>query len=173
MQNLSQVLERTKHAWKQHGFLPARAGTQESMSSDAESLAILLRFTSVDQNENSNPSPAPSAVNVLDPHGDLRLVVGDSKTVFQVCSRALARSSSVWEAMLYGPLSEGKTQQKGNDWEIALPEDLPEPFEMLLCAVHSNFDVLPKKLSGSAIVDILVLSDKHDMIRSLKPCWSS
>jgi hypothetical protein len=111
-------------------------------------------------------------MEVFDSRGDLRLIVGADQVAFQVCSRALARSSPVWEAMLYGPFTEGKAQQKGCDWEIPLPEDRPETLRILFSVVHARFDDLPGAFAQDDLLHLAVLADKYDMTGSLKPFWS-
>ncbi len=111
-------------------------------------------------------------VEEFDPRGDLRLVVGADQVVFQVCSRALARSSPVWETLLYGPFSEGKAQQKEDTWEIPLPEERPEELRILVSVVHGRFDNLPQAIACSELLKITVLADKYDMVHYLKPFWT-
>lgn len=103
------------------------------------------------------------AFKVVDPHGDLRLIVGEERVVFQVCSRTLARSSPVWEAMLYGPFSEGKEQQKSQDWKVALPDDNPDAMHMILLVVHSmwEWDTWPKgRIAHQTFFCITIIADK-------------
>jgi hypothetical protein len=116
--------------------------------------------------------PGPSDVEVLDHHGDLKLIVGADKVVFKVCSRSLARSSPVWNTLLYGPFSEGKNQQNSDSWEIALLEDNPEGLRVILNAVHHKSAAMPKVGSCSLIFKVTVLADKYDMVATLKPFWS-
>ena len=110
-------------------------------------------------------------VKVFDPRGDLRLVVGADQVVFQVCSRTLARSSPYWDTLLYGPFLEGKAQQKGDTWEIPLPEERPEELRIILSVVHGKFDNLPEAMACSELFKLTVLADKYDVVRSLKPFW--
>ncbi len=78
-------------------------------------------------------------VEVFDPRGDLRLVVGADQVVFHVCLRTLARSSPYWDTLLSGPFLEGKAQQKGDTWEIPLPEERPEELGIILSVMHGKF----------------------------------
>ena len=120
-----------------------------------------------------NPISGPGCIEALDPRGDLRLIVGVDRVAFQVCSRTLARSSPVWETLLYGPFVEGKAQQEDCDWEIPLPEDRPEEFRILLSAVHGKFDDFPYQIDHSELLRLAVLADKYDMTGSLKPLWAN
>jgi hypothetical protein len=95
---------------------------------------------------NSGSALSPVEAEVLDPRGDLTLLVGqEGKVGFLVCSRALARSSPYWENMLYGPFEEGKDQQRdGTRWTVDLPEDNPDALRVCLRAVHCKFDIIPR-----------------------------
>lgn len=117
------------------------------------------------------PSSTSSGDEVFDARGDLKLIVGADKVAFKVCSRALARSSPVWEALLYGPFAEGKAQQHGGDWEIPLPEDRPEALRILIAAVHRGADDLPRQIGHEQLLRLTVIADKYDMTGSLKPLW--
>ena len=110
-------------------------------------------------------------VGEFDPRGDLKLLVGADRVVFRVCSRTLARSSPVWEALLYGPFSEGKAQQEGDTWEIPLPEERPEELGIILSVMHGKFDNLPQAIACGELHKLAVLAYKYDMIRLLKPFW--
>ncbi|KAK4040959.1 hypothetical protein C8A01DRAFT_35015 [Parachaetomium inaequale] len=120
-------------------------------------------------------TPDSCPVEVVDRHGDLKLIVrkDNSKLAFQVCSRALARSSPVWDTMLYGPFSEGKDQQNGNDWEIALPEDDADALRIVLFIVHYNFKALPKTVSFDLFFQLTALSDNILPQRLVQRLWIS
>lgn len=135
--------------------------------------SLLQPWSTVGQPKRNMPKrPRQSdGVEVFDPHGDLRLVVGADQVVFQVCSRALARSSPVWETMLHGPFSEGKAQQKGDTWEISLPEEPPEELGIIFSVVHGKIENLPPAIACSGLLKLTMLADKYDMMRLLKPYW--
>ncbi|KAK4151623.1 hypothetical protein C8A00DRAFT_35716 [Chaetomidium leptoderma] len=123
-------------------------------------------------NKNTMPNPRSSGgVEMLDPHGDLKLVVGEDKVVFQVCSRALACSSEAWETLLHGPCLEGKAQQDGQDWEIYLPDDDPDGLRIILNVIHQDLEAVPKVVSFELLFQLIELSDKYNMVASLKPFW--
>lgn len=132
-------------------------------------------FTATDAPTNITPAPIPVPVEVLDPRGDLTLVAGHPGIKFRVCSRALARSSPVWDVMLFGSFSEGQDQQKSgdDDWTVTLPDDSPDSLRILLNAAHSKFDAIPTTLPNESIFNLTVLSDKYDMVGLLKPFWSN
>jgi hypothetical protein len=121
---------------------------------------------------NTKPNPSPRPAEVLDPHGDLRLIVGKEEVVFRVCSRALARSSRVWNTMLYGSYGEGKGQQTGTDWAVPLPEDDPEGLRVVLLAIHGRFPDLPTLLDRPTLFRVVVICDKYDMVEFLRPFWA-
>jgi hypothetical protein len=116
-------------------------------------------------------TPEPGGPEIIDPHGDLQLIVGGSEVLFQVCSRALARSSPVWNGMLYGQFAEGKEQQNGDLWEVPLLEEDPDALRVILFIVHCNFEALPTKVPFDLFFRLTVLSDKYDMVAFLKGFW--
>lgn len=108
----------------------------------------------------------------IDPHGDLTLVVGsgDDEPImrFLVCSRALARASKAFDAMLYGPFKESKPHDSSAPWVVSLPADDPKTIEAVLHIIHLNVDKIPKCVGQHALFKILVLGDKYMMRLSLK-----
>ncbi|KAH7014538.1 uncharacterized protein B0I36DRAFT_369485 [Microdochium trichocladiopsis] len=87
-------------------------------------------------------------LHILDKRGDLCLRVGmeaKSKTStpcsFLVCSRALARSSPVFETMLYGGWLESRPEASAatSNWTAELPVDDAGTIEQLLSAMHGDF----------------------------------
>ncbi|KAI0135902.1 hypothetical protein F4814DRAFT_444706 [Daldinia grandis] len=114
----------------------------------------------------------------FDRRGDVKLRTGqdlDSATVvFTVCSRSLARASPVFDRMLYGDFSEGRSNQAkdADDWIVNLPEDKPAAVAVLLSIVHARFDQIPKTLSVDELYDLTVLTHYYDATRTLGP-WSN
>lgn len=93
-----------------------------------------------------SPTPAQDQTRILDTHGDLWLHAqgtgswGDNETVkFKVCSRALARASVVFDAMLYGRFAESEKRVPGADWVVELPDDSGAAMEQLLGIMHDRF----------------------------------
>ncbi len=117
-------------------------------------------------------TPSAEGVEVLDPRGDLTIIVGPEKVAFRVCSRAVARSSQYWEVMLYGPFSEGQAQQENGSWEVELPEDDPGTLKILLAAVHAQHQDIPVEVTRDELLCLAAAADKFDMIGLLKPFWS-
>ena len=112
----------------------------------------------------------------MDPRGDLVLIVGEGKDKrnFRVCSRTLARSSKVFDVMLYGSFKEAKSNQvEGSKWEIELPEDSPAGFEIILSVIHGT-EKNPHMAAPPCydpIFDVLTLVDKYDMANTLNVPW--
>lgn len=129
----------------------------------------------------------PSIIE-LDKRGDRELVVGTNKCSidsdgihehksvmrFRVCSKALARSSPVLEAMLFGQFTEA------NQEVVKLPDDDPWAMQLLLHISHGNstpvYKVAQKQSTSQpnpAIVDeiyaIVSLADKYLMTQHLRP----
>lgn len=115
----------------------------------------------------------------IDPDGDLLLragtaLEGEKACEFRACSAALRRASPVWKAMLFGPWQEAKPAH--GDWIVDFPEDKPWSFRVVLAMVHGSFDAVPDCPSLEQLHDILMLTDKYDMIRVIRPwvaAWKS
>lgn len=140
-------------------------GQQTDTPSTAES-------SQPDEKGGESISAMPRRKEVLDPRGDLTVVAGKERVVFRVCSRALSRSSPVWDRMLYGPFSEGKEQQAEDDWKIQLPDDNPKGLQVLFLAAHGKFAAISSVLERDTLFHVTVLCDKYDMVGFLKPFWT-
>ncbi len=120
---------------------------------------------------------------IIDNRGDLTLIVGRERKVFIVDSRALARSSKMWNDMIdvkhkhrvaaAGPQAEGADTQDlfQDNWEITLDlgfpaqyEDKVEVLKVLLYAAHGRLDLIPAKPTLSDLCFMLMLSNKFDMM---------
>lgn len=127
----------------------------------------------------------------LDKRGDVWLFVGRNKCSiaadgshehkpamrFRVCSRALARASQVWEALIFGESSETK------QLAISLPDDDPFALQLLLYILHGNltpvYDLAAKEASNEPtptfvdqVYEIVSLAHKYRMTQHLRP-WAS
>ncbi|KAK0667808.1 hypothetical protein QBC41DRAFT_323229 [Cercophora samala] len=116
--------------------------------------------------------------HVLDDDGDLLLAVGTAseQTTFKVDASALRRASPVWKAMLFGPWAESKPMD-GSKWVVELPEDDVQALTVMLGIIHNVYELVPgpDKMTVDLLWNILVLCDKYDMARVLKPwvpSWS-
>ncbi|KXH31764.1 hypothetical protein CSIM01_09439 [Colletotrichum simmondsii] len=104
----------------------------------------------------------------FDDRGDLTLRVGNLENggadvfEFVVCSRALARASPVFRAMLFGGFSESKPE--GDTWIVNLPGDRSAPFFILLNIIHGCFSAVPQKLELDELYQLLVVTNKYDML---------
>lgn len=125
--------------------------------SGAESLIIYQR----DRTKSSEKTQ-------IDPRGDLKLVVGFEEVCFIICSRSLARSSPVWDSMLYGGGTEAKPED-GQEWVVSLPNDDPSAMEFMLLLVHGQPHKLPEVTIELAF-EVAVLTKQYDMTHCLWPC---
>lgn len=110
----------------------------------------------------------------FDDEGDLRLVVGEGKAprLFVVCSRALARASKPFKAMLYGGFVESKPRKLDAEWTVELPEDNPGAFATILQILHGRFQFVPSTVTAWELYQITILTDKYDMTEILQP-WAA
>ena len=109
------------------------------------------------------------AMTVVDPDGDLILVVGTEKTRVRVSSNDVARTP-VFRAMLLGSFKESRG---GPDKEVSLPEDDYDALHFLLCIAHAKFDLLPspENFSFENALQVAVLCDKYDMVSLMGPFY--
>ncbi|KUI59670.1 hypothetical protein VP1G_06878 [Cytospora mali] len=105
---------------------------------------------------------------VIDPNGNLKLVVDADRVLFRVDANALRRSSKVFEAMLFGGFRES---EQGSDWTVELPEDDAWAMQTLLHAAHANFADIPKTMDVSELYSLTVLTNKYNMTHCLQP-WA-
>lgn len=120
-----------------------------------------------DLNTEAKDSDTISKTVHIDQYGDLKLIVGEEKVCFIVCSRALARSAPFWNTLLYGPFAEAKPSD-GNDWIVNLPEDHPGALEVILNLVH--WPGHPEKITAidlNLAFEVAVLTDKYSMTHCL------
>jgi hypothetical protein len=73
--------------------------------------------------------------------------------------------------MLFGPWAESKPADAGEQWSVSLPEDPPAALEIVLNIMHGKVDLVPNEVQPALFSDILVLTDKYDMRRLIRP-WT-
>ncbi|KAK2053958.1 hypothetical protein LY76DRAFT_666112 [Colletotrichum caudatum] len=96
----------------------------------------------------------------LDKRGDLVLRFG-GKNDLRVCSRTVARSSVVFEKMIFGPFKESKKDDK--EWIVEIPDDDILPMSIILAMAHGCHKILPDHVPIPELFMLLVLGDKYDM----------
>ncbi|XEV01058.1 hypothetical protein FSHL1_006345 [Fusarium sambucinum] len=90
----------------------------------------------------------------FDKHGDIKLCVGKTNpATFKACSRALARTSPVFDRMLYGGFIESKKPDNG-EWVVSPPEDKATAMALFLHISHGQFDRIPRTLSIDDLYDL-------------------
>lgn len=124
--------------------------------------------------------------DIIDVRGDLLLVVGTSPSetppqmMYQVCSKALARCSPVFDKMLFGGFTESLPSAKGNhDWVVELPEDDMGAMAQVLHLMHGNyakFTLGSQKSFDTAeelmqLYKFFVAADKYDCTPLTQP-WA-
>ncbi|KXJ85571.1 hypothetical protein Micbo1qcDRAFT_169313 [Microdochium bolleyi] len=124
---------------------------------------------------------------IIDPRGDLWLhasgtaagaAIPGNSARFRVCSRALSRSSSVFDKMLFGPFAEGtKSRDASQEWVVDLPGDSPSGLRPLLEIMHGQFQRMApiagaQRSTIQRLYDVVVVADKYDCIALLRP-WAA
>ncbi|KAF6840382.1 nuclear pore protein-like protein [Colletotrichum musicola] len=109
----------------------------------------------------------------FDSRGDVTFTVGDpdqGTRDFVVCSRTVARWSSVFSAMLFGGFAESRPKSDG--WRVLLPEDEVAPVFLAFKLIHGSHENTPKTLERDELYQLLVVTEKYDMTRILRP-WAA
>ncbi|KAK3400229.1 hypothetical protein B0T20DRAFT_180277 [Sordaria brevicollis] len=113
----------------------------------------------------------PYSVIDIDPDGDLLLetgIIGGGGSKFRVCSATLRRHSPVWKTMLFGPWKEAKPAD-GSEWVVELPDDPAFEMRITLYIMHGLFDQAPETLYIDRMFRLMILLNKYDMARIVKP----
>ncbi|KAI0126035.1 hypothetical protein BJ170DRAFT_685279 [Xylariales sp. AK1849] len=91
----------------------------------------------------------------------------EEAVIFLVCSRTLARVSSVWQRLLSQKSATGQ-------WAVRLPDDNPDAMEKILKIIHNQYDCIPAGglMELNDIYEITILTDRYDMTHILRP-WAA
>ncbi|OHF02544.1 hypothetical protein CORC01_02239, partial [Colletotrichum orchidophilum] len=135
-------------------------------------------MTKMDQDANHEPAIRSFGdLDVIDSNGDLYLFVGEhveeTPKSYLVCSKALARASTVFRKMLYGGFAESRPHLNDaqQNWTVKLPEDRQEALELLLDISHARFDKVPEQLELTRLYKFLVVTEKYDATSITRP-WA-
>lgn len=106
---------------------------------------------------------------ILDPHGDLVLVVNkaENQRRFRVSTKVLSLASPVWRVML-DPSGQFQEARRENG-EVAFPEDDPNILYILLQIIHLRPRSLPKTLEVDELVGLAILCKKYDTAEIVAP----
>lgn len=118
-----------------------------------------------------DPSTLPYKVYDIDPDGDLLLGTKpdhEARWRFRVCSATLRRHSPVWKTMLFGPWKEAKPTDD-SEWVVELPEDPAFEMQTTFHIIHGLFDKVPETMSINNLFNLLIVLNKYDMTRIVKP----
>lgn len=111
----------------------------------------------------------PSIYVVLDPSGDLQLVVneGDKQKKFHTSSKAMSLASPVWQAKLdpSGYFMESRPE----NGQVALPDDDADAILIVLHIVHLRFRYIPNDITFQRLLSLSIVCDKHDTVEIIRP----
>ncbi|KAK3693397.1 hypothetical protein B0T22DRAFT_476245 [Podospora appendiculata] len=121
------------------------------------------------------PENSGDIVEVLDPHGDLVLVIGAEKREFLVCSRTLARASPEFDQkclrnwqVVPGPRKEGDTP--GPLRKLNLCGFNAEAFHVVLLVIHGAAPQVHQKMHDTKLLhDVICVTHHFDMTKCLAP----
>lgn len=116
---------------------------------------------------------------IFDERGDLQLVV-DGGRKFLVCSRALARASTVFASMLYGGFAESKPLE--GDWVVTLPDETLHGFPIILEIMHGNLHEVRHDIfehlgaenlirATELLCEVAITANKYDLVHIFWP-WA-
>ncbi|KAI9651630.1 MAG: hypothetical protein M1831_000563 [Alyxoria varia] len=142
---------------------PTQSGT------DVHDLIAHLSFT-----KNERTKELPVTHTVVDPEGDLTLVVGASAAgsrgarSIRVSRSAMRRTCRPFHSML----DPTKWRESQGD-EVKLPEDSPEAVEIVANIAHTNFKKVPETVVPHTLLQLAILCDKYDLYNTFKPFLDS
>ena len=110
---------------------------------------------------------------VVDPSGDVILVVGDTtlgKNI-QVSSHVLSLASTVFKAMFSPHFQEGQRIKASSESavKISLPDDDPEAAGLACKILHHTIDNTLENPNLGLLAKLATFADKYDCVRSLRP----
>ena len=108
---------------------------------------------------------------IVDPSGDVILVVGAETLNIQVSSHVLGLASTVFKAMFKPHFQEGFSLivTKESPVTILLPEDDPAAVSLTCKILHHQIDHTTENPSLALLSKLATFCDKYDCIRSIRP----
>ncbi|KAF5004598.1 hypothetical protein FDECE_8928 [Fusarium decemcellulare] len=117
-----------------------------------------------------------SELTVIDPRGDLTLLIGDkthdTSKRFLVSSKVLTLASPVLANLLSPKFKEGTMFHNGKCDTVTLEEDDLETMGLILQILHYQSDKAPLKMAPTKLATFAIHCDKYDLIDAVKP-WAS
>lgn len=115
----------------------------------------------------------PNKLLSFDSDGDLllRLTSLTSKETvrIKVSSKHLMLASPVFKAMFKPDLClEGELLKSRDLAEVDLPDDDPEPFELLMNILHGRSRQVPQYISFDTLTNLSILADKYQILEPLE-----
>lgn len=97
---------------------------------------------------------------IIDPHGDVVLLLGGASRRLLVCSKILSVASSVFAA-IFSP--------RFHEAEVPLLNDPPLAVETIANILHFRHSLVPTTISFDDLFDIALVADKYDLAPALGP----
>lgn len=141
-----------------------RPATSE-MGADASRLKTSSQQTP--ETVKSEPDESVTACESLDKYGDLILRFGPERTSYRVCSRALARASSVLDEMLYGPKSRSRASSA--QWTLNFRRCENPQVGLFLRIAHGHSASVPHILSVLDFCQLLRCLESFKAISIIQP----
>ena len=108
---------------------------------------------------------------ILDPTGDLVLVIGSEADIqrVRVSRNAMTLASHPWSIMLH----RNGNFREASAGTVSFPDDNVDAFKILLQIAHLRFHEIPFSLEYDELLDIAILCDKYDTGRLCLPFYPS
>lgn len=106
---------------------------------------------------------------VIDPNGDLILVIGTSKTIsLRVQSKILSLASKVFLTMFSLPFKEGTGLASSVEpYSVSLPEDDPDAMTILCKLLHFQFSSFTQTPSSTQLRELASAAHKYDCVAAI------
>ena len=144
------------------------SSSEVNNAAEPSTQATVLPTRTVSSCADATPAE-PRDVIILDPTGDLVLVIGSETDTqrFHVSRNAMALASHPWSIMLH----RSGSFKEASAGTVSFPDDDVNAFMILLKIAHLRFHEVPLSLEYDQLLDIAILSDKYDTGRLCLPFY--
>ena len=107
--------------------------------------------------------------SVLDPYGDITLLLENGEYSVRVSSHVLRLASPVFAAM-FSPDSHFLKADASKDGttHVSLPEDQFEPMDLALKIMHHKNETLPEEIEDLLLDQLAEVCDKYDLLNCIR-----
>ncbi|CUS12383.1 unnamed protein product [Tuber aestivum] len=111
-----------------------------------------------------------ATTQIIDPYGDLLVLLPTAKTKLQISSKVLSTASPVFRSMFSPRFREGAALASATKLtEIEFPDDSPQALGIIFDVLHFRHDCVSDDYSHDVLYNIALVADKYDLTRALGP----